>query len=205
METTLAAHVRSMSTGKSNARKIRKAGRIPAVMYGVAMDATPIEVDPYVLAEMFRKSGNRNTVVRLDLDGAITFALVREVQRHPVTRQLLHIDFIKVDEQHPVTVEVPIRPVGKAKGLALGGRVQVSRRTVTIEAVYTKIPEFIDVDVTQLDIGDRITAAQLTVPEGARLVYTQDFPVITVLGKAKERAEAPAAAAAPAEAAPAKS
>jgi large subunit ribosomal protein L25 len=189
MQTTLAAIARPHKLGKSDARKVRLAGSLPAVVYGPHEEATPIEINPKQLVEIFRKSGNRNTVVELELGGQTVPCLVREVQRHPLSREILHVDFFKVAAGREVEVQVPVKPVGKAKGLSLGGRVLVVRRKLTIRCAYDKIPESITFDVGPLEIGDKVMVSQMTAPEGATIVFDQDFQVILLAGKVRERAE----------------
>lgn len=207
METTLSASTRDLGRGKTGARKVRGAGQLPAVVYGPNDAPLAITVDPRVLSEIYRKSQNRNTVVELSLDGQNIPCLVREVQRHPVSRELIHVDFYRLAADRKVVVSVPVTTTGKAAGLSLGGRVQIVRREIKVRVDFDKIPTAIEVDVTPMNVGDTVRASGVIAPAGAELVYDQDFPVVTIAGKQKEREEAPAAAA-PAEgaaaAAPAK-
>jgi large subunit ribosomal protein L25 len=206
VENQVTASARTASTGKENARKIRANGKVPAVVYGSGSGATSIELDPRPLVEIFRKSNNRNTVVTLDIDGKSTPTLVREVQRHPLSRQILHIDFMAVVPNQPVVVPVPVRVVGKSKAQALGGRVNLVRRSVKVAAPYDQIPEFVDVDVTELDVGDTVRISTVATPANTNVVWDNDFQVLSIEGKMRDRAEgaeAGAAAAAPAAAAPA--
>jgi len=197
MQTDLTANARSTAGGKSEARKIRKAGHLPGVVYGPTSPAKSIAVDPVALVEMFRKSQNRNTIVNLHVDGASVPCLVREVQRNPLTREILHVDFYRVDAQHPVTVEVPFAIVGKAKGLAAGGRVEVLCRSLKVSCAFDKIPTSIEFDSSDLDVGDIARVSAFKAPEGVKILFTQDFPIATVAGKIQKEA-------APAEAAPKK-
>jgi large subunit ribosomal protein L25 len=200
MDTTLAATPRQTARGKSAARKVRKAGKLPAVIYGPGSENLSVEVDPRTLTEMFRKSQDRNTVVQLKVDGKTVPALVREVQRHPLSREILHVDFYRVAKERPVVVEVPVAVTGKAAGLALGGRVLVLRRTLWVKCAYDAIPTVLTIDVTPMNIGDTVQASQVVLPSGVALSTDTEFPVIQLAGKLKERVEeAPVAAAAPAE------
>lgn len=200
MEANLNATVRDTSRGKTGARKVRAAGQIPAIVYGPSHAAMAIQIDPYILSEIFRKSQNRNTVVYMALDGKTIPCLVREVQRHPLSRVIEHVDFYKVEADQKVRVEVPVVPTGKAKGISSGGRVQVVRRTVDVACAYDRIPATIEVDVSELDVNEYVRVSQLKAPADVTVVYSQDFPVVRVEGKQKERLEeAPAAGAAPAE------
>jgi large subunit ribosomal protein L25 len=183
MTNTVAAELRQ-ETGKGIARKLRASGKIPAnIISGAA--STPITIDPAPLLEIFRKSKNRNTLITLDLGAEQVTTLVKDAQRHPVNRSVLHVDFFRVSDASPVVVKVPVRTVGKAVGTGVGGRVEILRRDVTVRSLPGNIPEFIDVDVTSLDIGDVTKASGITPPAGVELVYGQDFPVATCAGKKK--------------------
>lgn len=199
METSLVATSRDTSRGKSGSRKVRATGQVPAVLYGKDQAPTAIQVDPHTLSEIFRKSNNRNTVIELDFNKQKLTCLVREVQRHPLSRKIEHVDFFKVDAKSPVRVEVPITASGKAKALSSGGRVQIVRRTVDVECALGDIPASIDIDVSELDVGDYVKVSQIKAPKGTKVKFDQDFPVVRAEGKQKELVEAPIAAAATAE------
>jgi large subunit ribosomal protein L25 len=205
VENQISASARSERVGKENARKIRGRGKVPAVVYGHGSVATSIEVDPNPLVELFRKTNNRNTVVNLDLDGKSVPTLVREVQRHPLSRQILHVDFMAVVPHQPVVVQVPVRVVGKSKAVSVGGRVNLVRRSVKVASSYDRIPEFIDIDVTELDVGDVVRVSKVSPPAETSIVFDNDFQVLSIEGKLRERVETPAegAPAAAATAAPA--
>jgi large subunit ribosomal protein L25 len=181
-------------SGKGGARKSRAAGRVPAVLYGPTQAPLSISVDPLALHELFKATGNRNTVVQLEIDGAKAVpCLVREVQRHPVTRQLLHLDFYAVPD-HPIEVMVPIKTTGKPKGLLLGGHLRIVRRTVKAIARYDRIPDAFVVDVSDMDVDTFMNVSQVQLPEGVTLVYDRDYPVVNVYGKSKIKEDLPEAA-----------
>ena len=199
METSIVATARDTSRGKSGSRKVRATGQVPAVLYGKGQEPTAIQIDPHALSEIFRKSNNRNTVIELDFNKTKLTCLVREVQRHPLSRKIEHVDFFKVDSKSPVRVEVPVTTSGKAKALSSGGRVQIVRRTIDIECSLDAIPASIDIDVSALDVGDYVKVSQIASPTGTKIKFDQDFPVVRAEGKQKELIEAPIAAAVPAE------
>jgi large subunit ribosomal protein L25 len=198
MDTTLPATPRSSERGKTATRKVRKAGSLPAVVYGGNGAAKSIQVDTRSLTELFRKTNDRNTIVELQLEGETLPCIVREVQRHPLSRELVHVDFIRVTAGAPVLVQVPVAATGKAKGLAMGGRIQVQRRALTLSCPHDKIPKVIEIDATELDVGDSVRVSAVAAPSGTKILFDTDYPVVTCLGKQKEKEEAPAAAA-PAE------
>lgn len=210
METvTVSASLRS-TTGKGAARKSRKNGQTPGVLYRSGGTATPINFSVAELATVFRKTHDPNTVVSLALDGAARACLVREIQRHPVSRDVVHVDFYEVDADKMVAVEVVVNPVGRAVGTRAGGTLRVLARALAVKAPAGRIPARIDVDVTDLDVGGFVKASQCVAPEGCSIVFKQDFNVLTVTGKQTatdapaEAAAAPAAAAAAPAKAPAK-
>ncbi len=183
------ATLRSES-GKGLARKLRAQGRLPAVMYGPHTEPLSLALDPQVLINLFRTTQNRNTVVDVKMageadDNAVP-CLVREVQRHPLTRDILHVDLYAVDREGEVEVMVPLTTVGRPKGAILGGRIRLIRRTVKASCRYDRIPEKFVVDVSHLDIGDMVKASEIPLPEGVSLVYDHDYNVITLYGKKRQ-------------------
>lgn len=200
METQLDATIRETSRGKSGARKLRKAGQLPAVIYGKeGKNALAVTVNPDTLETIFRKSQNRNTVVEIHLDGKKIPCLVGEVQRHPLARSYVHVDFFKLDPGQEVTVEIPLEGVGKPKGAALGGTLRNIVRSVPVICAWEKIPTKITHDVSDMGINDFVNISQLTAPAGVKFSFSKDFHVLTVVGKKAEEEEKPAAEAAPAE------
>lgn len=182
MDLTLDVETRN-DTGKGVARKMRTAGQVPAVIYREGGAARPVAVDPKALLDIFRKTRNRNTVLTLQLDGASIPVMVKDRQRHPVSRELLHVDFYELDAAQPVVVRVPVNPVGRPKGAELGGRVEIVRRELVVRCLYAAIPEQLDVNVAPLDIGDMRKASELEMPEGVEHVYDRDFVVLRLIGR----------------------
>jgi large subunit ribosomal protein L25 len=197
MDTTIEVVPRT-GTGKGLNRKTRARGVVPAVVYGKEREPRVVEVDPVKLVDLFKSTRNRNTILslRIGQDAPIP-CLVREVQRHPVSRAIRHVDFYAVPSDTPLEVMVPLRPLGRPKGALLGGRLQVVRRELRVACRYDRIPEFIDLDVSPLDVGGEVRASQMTMPEGVSLVSKGDYLVVRVLGKVQAVAEEakPAAAA----------
>jgi large subunit ribosomal protein L25 len=182
MSITLDVHVRT-STGKGAARKARQTGLIPAVVYGPETEPVSLNIDPDALTRIFQKTRNRNTIVDLAFDGQTLPTLVREVQRHPVSRKVLHADFFHVTSSRKVEVMVPITTTGRPKGAILGGRLRLIRRQVKVRCNYDAIPENFTVDISPMEIGDMVKASEIPTPDGVELVYDNDFNVLTVYGK----------------------
>ncbi len=166
------------STNKGASRKLRAAGKLPAVVYGGGNEARTISIDPTRLDEIFRKTRNANTIVTLEIGGDKVNTLVREAQRHPLSRDILHVDFYQVDDERPVTVMVPVASKGKAKGAVIGGRIRIVRRELPVRCTWNKIPDQIEIDVTALDIGDYLTTDKVDLPDGVELAL--DNPIVAV-------------------------
>ncbi len=199
-ETALVVESRA-NTGKGAVRKLRAAGRIPAILYGQGRESVPLTVDPRALERVLK--GGANTLLDLTVEGRTDLgspvALVKELQRHPIRGTILHADLYQVDLTKTVEVEVPIHLTGKAKGIDFGGILEHSLREVALECLPRSIPAAIEVDVTDMEIGDVIHVRDLALPTGVSLVSDPDLGVVHVALPAVE--EAPVAATAEAAAA----
>ncbi len=211
MEITKLSATKRAEQGKGPARRLRGQGQIPAIAYGKKLAATQLAVSPKELRAVLATSHGRNSVVELVVDGKDTItAMVREYAHHPVSREIIHADFIQVDMNEPVDVVVPLRVNGKAKGIVLGGIMQQVFRTLPVRCLPSKIPAVIECDVTELDLGDTLKVNQLSLPEGVKVTLSAEQTIVTVVApdkrsEAEEAADAAKAAAkgAPAAAAPA--
>ncbi len=192
------------TTGKGEARRTRVAGRIPGVVYGAGKPTVPISLDRKALADLFREGAGENAVFLLKLAGSdqSRHAMIRELQRDPVSRKPLHIDFVRVLMDVKVTVEVPIEIVGVARGVKTdGGILDVVTREIEIECLPSNIPAHIAVDVSELGIGDAIRVSDLPPIEGVRIVDNPEKVVVHVAHPTRE--EEPVAVAAEGAAEPA--
>lgn len=189
--------------GKGPSRRIRREGLIPAVAYGQKKDPVQIAVSPKALKAVLMGSHGRNSVVELAVEKGETFnAMVREFSHHPVSRELLHADFYRVELDKPVDVSVPFRTSGKSKGVVLGGVLQQIFRELPVRCRPEQIPVFLEADVTELDLNGTIKVQDLKLPEGVsiRLPAEQTVAAVHAPEKVTEE-ESPAKAAAPAAAA----
>lgn len=201
-ETALVVEARE-GTGKGVARKLRAAGRIPAVLYGRGRPSLALTLDPRALDRILR-AGGANTLLDLTVEGhpevKDTVALVKELQRHPLRGTIVHADLYAVDLDRTVTVDVPVHLLGRPRGLDFGGILEHTLREVALECLPRAIPEAIEVDVSALEVGDVIHVRELALPEGVTLVSDGDLAVVAVaLPQAEPTPEEAAAAAAPAE------
>jgi large subunit ribosomal protein L25 len=186
--------------GKGPARRLRREGLIPAIAYGQKKEALPLAVAPKALRAVLLSEHGRNSVIELSVEGGEKFnAMVREFSIHPVSRELMHADFFCVDLQGTVDVSVPFRTTGKPKGVTLGGVLQQTYRDLPIRCRPDLIPVFLELDVTEVDLGASAKVSELKLPEGVSVRLPQDQTVVTVHAPEKrEEDEAKPAAGAPA-------
>jgi large subunit ribosomal protein L25 len=171
------------TSGKGFARKIRHEGNIPAIVYRGGQDATSLVIDPNEITLKFNRTGNRNTLVSLDLESGSRLCLVREVQRHPVSGNLRHIDFYEIDADQFITVKVAVEAVGTAVGIKLGGKLQLIRRDLQVRCKPGDIPATIQIDVSAMNVGEFVRVSQVVAPENTTLIYGSDINVLTIAGK----------------------
>lgn len=200
---SLSAQLRH-NAGKGTARKLRAAGSVPAIIYGHGREPQSLTIDTYTLERLLEKVSYRTTVIELEMGGASARTLIREIQRHPFKRDILHVDFQELVAGEKVTVRVPLKFVGTAEGVRLGGGIldQVMHE-LEISVDPSNIPNHIDVDVTALHIGHSIHVSEITIPEGVDVLDDESATVcVCSIPKAVEEVAAVDAAAvegAPAE------
>ena len=170
-EVTLVADA-NRPVGKSAARKIRRDGKVPGIVYGQGSDPEAVAVPSRELQHILHGAGGANTLINLDLSGRTDLVLARQVVRHPVRHTLVHVDFIRVRRDQAVAAEVPIRLTGEPQGVKDGGILEQLNFTLSIEAKPADLPTGIDADVSHLDIGDQLTVGELNLPPG--VVSTQE-------------------------------
>jgi large subunit ribosomal protein L25 len=185
----LEANVRTLG-GKSSARRLRLEGKVPAIAYGKELAAVSLAVSPKGLVEILKSQHGQNTVVELGFDGSkkIT-ALLREYTVHPVSRALLHADFVEIKLDKPVDVEVPFLCKGKAAGVVLGGILRQVYRKLPIRCLPEQIPVLIEYDVTALNLGDHVKASELALPPGVSVRLPADQTVAGIVAPEKEKPE----------------
>ena len=195
---TIVVSLRS-EKGKSGARALRKEGFIPAVVYGLNEPPAALTIQAKIVARILASETGMNSVVYMQREGTDIkrHVILKEVQRDPVTRRLVHVDFMRVDPNHKVKVHVPIKLQGVPVGVkAMGGLLDFVHRSVVVECLPSLIPTHIDVDVSALDIGDTIRLDQLNLPTTLRIIGDAHDVVAAVTGKAAEEVVATAETAA---------
>jgi large subunit ribosomal protein L25 len=209
MEARLEA-VKRDTFGKNEARRLRAKGNIPAVLYGgVTVDgkpqATPIAVDPKALMGILRGESGVNTLIGLTVGSEDVKVLMREYQVDPLTRRLLHVDFYRIAMDKMLVVKVPITVKGEAKGIKQqGGLLDIVHREVEVECLPADIPEAIELDVTELMLGQAIRLRDVATSPKWKPVTDGDVMLVHIVAPraAAEPAAADAVAAAPAVAEP---
>ena len=162
--------------GKGAARRIRRAAKVPAVLYGHGTDPVHITL-PGHDTMLALKHGGANALLTISIDGTEQLALPKQIQRDPIKGFLEHLDLLIVRKGEKVTVEIPVHLVGEADPDAL---VVTEISTITVEAEATHIPEYVEVSIEGLNVGDQILAKDLTVPAGSTVLLDDDALVINV-------------------------
>jgi len=183
------------SKGKGAARSLRSQGQVPAVIYGHGRDPQPLALNARDLDKMLSHIQAESTVIEVTVGGHTAKTLIREIQRHPIKRQILHVDFQALVAGEKVTVSIPIVLLGIPEGVRLeGGVLDQTLREIEIEVDPSNIPDHVEYDVTNMVIGDSVHISDLKVPEGVEVI---DDPETSVAVLAAPRAvieETPAVA-----------
>ncbi len=184
---------RRQKKGKSEARKLRMKNRIPAIIYGKDVEPTCISID---LREWtrFQRTFKRTTIATLKLKSGEGYeerpVMVKDIQYDHLGDKVLHVDFLQISMERPVEVEVGIHLIGESPGVKKGGIVEQHLHTVLVECLPDKIPEKIDVDISNLDIGDSIHLNEIKIP-GVKILGSLDAAVVTIVPPTEEEEAAP--------------
>jgi len=193
---SLSAMTRTGS-GKGAARSLRRDGKLPAVIYGHAREPLSLAVPEREFERLLEKFAAENTVIELSIDGAMSRTLIREIQRHPVKRNVLHVDFQELVAGERMVVRIPIVLTGTAEGVRnSGGILSQIMQELECRVDPLNMPGHIDVDVTDVSIGHSIHVSEMTIPEGVEVLDLPDATVCIVAAPKVEE-EAPAAGATP--------
>lgn len=197
MEATELRALTRKETGKGPARRFRKEGSIPAVFYGRGEEAIPLSVNADDLLKLIKKK-KENIFIQLKIEGEKQLkklSLIKELQIEPVSRRFYHVDFYEVRMDHKLTLDVPIRFSGIPIGVQNGGELQHLKRNLKVSCLPSALPDFIEIDVTALDIGNSIKVQDIQVPEGISVLDPGDVGVamVAVVRVSVPQAEAQAA------------
>ncbi len=170
------------ATGKGANRKLRATGRVPAVVYGHGEQTRSVSVDAHALSRLMAEVHVESTIIDLDVSGeAPVRTLVREIQSHPYRGDVLHIDFYQIHAGEAITLSVPLRFVGAAPGVKAGGMLSHAIDEVEVRCLPDAIPDFLEVDISALDIGDSVHVDAIPLPEGVELLEDAERTVCSVL------------------------
>lgn len=180
MTATLSASKRT-DTGKGAARKLRAAQMIPGIIYGHNREPLALSMSTRELGRLLERIAAETTVVELMIDGTMSRTLIREIQRHPFKREVLHVDFLELVAGEKVTVDLPIVLVGTPEGVRTsGGILDQILREISIEVDPVHMPTHIELDVSQLGINDSLHVSDLKVPEGVEVLEDAEATVCVV-------------------------
>ena len=179
---SLEAKVRTQ-TGKGAVRKLRQQGRIPAILYGGEGEPVLLEVEEREFEALSGKATGQNVITNLKLgeETGENMTLIKDVQHHPVTERVLHIDFCRISLKEKLTVPVPIAVVGESAGVKEGGILEHLLWEVDVECLPTQMPEKIEVDITHLNIGDTIHVRDLEEKEGIKVLTDGEKTILSVV------------------------
>ncbi|HKO84778.1 MAG TPA: 50S ribosomal protein L25/general stress protein Ctc [Actinomycetota bacterium] len=184
-EYKLAAENRS-EAGKGAARRLRASGRVPAVLYGHGTKPQHLSVDARQFGQALRTDAGVNVLISLEVGRDQHLALAKEIQRHPVKGNLIHVDFIQVRRGEKVHVQVPVHLVGEAPGVREGGILDQDLYQLNVEAEVTAVPEAVEADVSGLGIGEVLRVADLKAPDGAAILDDSEASVVSVVAPTVE-------------------
>ena len=172
--------------GTSAARRTRLQNKVPAVVYHSGVEATPLSVDKISLNKALRTG---QMIFEVNVEDKDQFVLVKEIQYHPVTDEIIHIDFQKVKEDEKISLEVAVRSSGEAQGVKLGGLLVQMLNSVTIKCRPAEIPEFLEIDVTDMEMNTNLFVRDITLPRDVEMLTADDIAVVSVQEPKEEKEE----------------
>ena len=172
--------------GTSAARRTRLQNKVPAVVYHSGVEATLLSVDKISLNKALRTG---QMIFEVNVEDKDQFVLVKEIQYHPVTDEIIHIDFQKVKEDEKISLEVAVRSSGEAQGVKLGGLLVQMLNSVTIKCRPAEIPEFLEIDVTDMEMNTNLFVRDITLPTDVEMLTADDIAVVSVQEPKEEKEE----------------
>ena len=172
--------------GTSAARRARLQNKVPAVVYHSGVEAIPLSVDKISLNKALRTG---QMIFEVNVEDKDQFVLVKEIQYHPVTDEIIHIDFQKVKEDEKISLEVAVRSSGEAQGVKLGGLLVQMLNSVTIKCKPAEIPEFLEIDVTDMEMNTNLFVKDITLPTDVEMLTAEDIAVVSVQEPKQEKEE----------------
>jgi large subunit ribosomal protein L25 len=188
---TLPAESRDRA-GKGASRELRRAGRVPAVIYGDKKEAVSIHVEEKLLTRMLSSGHFMNSVIMVDAGGTPHRTLPKDVQFHPVSSRPIHVDFLRIGEHSQVHVNVPVHFIDEelSPGIKRGGVLNLVRHDLELICDAAEIPEQIEISLAGLDVGDSIHISNVTLPKGAKsAIDDRDFTIATIVAPSALKSE----------------
>ena len=175
---SLAANERELikTTGS---KKLRNSGRLPGILYGSG-DPTNIELESIQFEKAIKSTEAKNFLVELDLNGSKSMALVQDLQRHPISRLCIHVDFRRLSEDSIITAKIPLHTTGTPEGVKVGGILQTMSHNLTLRGKALDIPERIEIDTSHLKVGEGLLLDEVTLPEGVTAVGNPKSRIVAV-------------------------
>jgi len=168
--------------GSRSARRLRAEGKVPAVVYGLGQDSVPVSVDWSDLRRALTTDAGLNALITLDVDGEQQLSIIKDLQRDPVRRNVTHVDFIRIDREAEIQVEVPIVLTGQAEAVEReDGTVAHLMFTILVNSKPDTIPDELTIDVTDMEIGDAIRVADLDLPVGVSTDLDPEEVIVTAM------------------------
>lgn len=186
---TLTAKKRTLE-GSSNARRIRKTGALPAVIFGAEKEPVSVEVNTHDFEQILHHSASESMLIEVDVEGEGSVrVLVKDVQHHPVTSDLLHVDLLRVTAGKAIAVEIQLELVGEAAGVKAGGTVDHVMHSIAVECLPKDLVEKIEIDVSEMEIGDALHVSDLGLGAKFKAMVDADAIVATVAAPRVEEEE----------------
>ncbi|MDP8231366.1 MAG: 50S ribosomal protein L25 [Candidatus Zophobacter franzmannii] len=158
----VAAQIREIERKKSSVKNLRKSGNIPAVIYGSGEEAKHVTLEKISFMKSYKKSIGETALFYVSVDGKEIHTIIKSRQMHPVTREIVHVDFLEFHPGRPITIDIPLSVTGEPEGVKLGGNLDVLMHKLPVSCLPKDIPEAIEIDVSALNIGDSIHVADLS-------------------------------------------
>ncbi len=185
--------IRRSESSKKERNRLKKEGLIPGIFYGKHIkENIPIAVDPIKIKKILKSQSGINSFINLEIEQNGEkyrhLALIKDVQKHPIYRMPIHVDFYAIEEKEEIEVEVPVAVKGVSIGVKKGGVLQLIRKELTVKCLPQHLPEKIEIDVTDLDINDNVHIEDLNIPN-VKFIYDTNFTVLTIASPTKEKVE----------------
>lgn len=180
------------TTGNNPARALRRSGRTPAILYGPEAQPVMLSIDTSEMENIIKQGNVGRSIFNLAVDSGkkSRAAMIKELQTHPVSQDILHIDFYEVNMDRKVKVMVPVVTTGKSVGVEMGGMLQIIRRELEVLCLPNAIPQEIVIDITELDIGHSVHVEDISLEGDVEIPHEVDFTVLTILSPKKAEEEA---------------